>query len=161
MARTWRQGGFGHSGKSTRDRPKDGPSWNAAARYTVRRPVMKLIRNTTRAITSRRWMRPPATWKTPHPSSQATNRITASHTSMEKPSNERATSTSGPQTIAAPVVGVCDPIHMCSSLIGNFLPGVGIHVTAGGCLINSEQIANPGLELPWLAQPAPDGAVEV
>jgi hypothetical protein len=36
-----------------------------------------------------------------------------------------------PQTIAAPVAPVCDPIHMYDCLIGDFLPAVGIHVTAG------------------------------
>ena len=47
-----------------------------------------------------------------------------------------------PQTIAAPRARVCDPIHMYPCLIGNFLPAVGIHVTAGLALVGQLDASN-------------------
>jgi hypothetical protein len=45
-------------------------------------------------------------------------------------SNERASVTTGTPTIALRPTGVCDPIHMAGAAPANFLPRVGIHVTA-------------------------------
>jgi hypothetical protein len=48
-----------------------------------------------------------------------------------------------PPTIAAPIAGVCDPIHMSPSILGNFLPVLGIHVTAGGALVGQFEAPIP------------------
>ncbi len=52
------------------------------------RPVTRLMTATTRAITSNRWIRPPATWN-PQPKSQRIMRIAKIVQSIDTPSNRK------------------------------------------------------------------------